>query len=75
MRFYEKIKDLRIESNMTQQQLADVLHIDQTTISTWELGKTYPDFFHLKKLSRFFNISVAYFLDVDDKKPNTKKAQ
>lgn len=36
------IKSLRANSNMTQQELADVLGVSVATVSNWERGKEKP---------------------------------
>lgn len=57
-----RIKELRKERNLTQIQLSEILEIDQTTVSKWELGKAFPDSQTLKKLSAFFDVSIDYLL-------------
>ena len=37
------IKECRTNKNYTQQELANILYVDVTTISKWERGVTYPD--------------------------------
>ena len=37
-----KIKDARLASNLTQEQVAEALGISRQTVSNWENGKTYP---------------------------------
>lgn len=39
----KSIKRLRIQNNMTQDQLAEILHVSRQAISYWETGKTQPD--------------------------------
>ena len=43
MEFNEKLQQLRIGKNLTQQQLAEQLYVSRTAISKWESGKGYPD--------------------------------
>lgn len=38
------LKDLRKESGMTQEQLAEKLNVSNRTISRWENARTMPDF-------------------------------
>lgn len=59
------IKELRLESKMTQTKLAQKLNTTQDTISLWELGKSYPDIFNLVKLSQIFNVSADYLLEIE----------
>lgn len=58
MKFCEKIKDLREKNQLSQQKLAEELNLDQTTISYWENGKTFPDLHSLKRLALYFEITT-----------------
>lgn len=55
-------KELRKEKGLTQVQLANLLNLDQTTISKWELNKALPDVNTLCKLSSLFDVSTDYLL-------------
>lgn len=59
---YEKIgkfiKELRIENNMTQQQLADKIPITREAVSKWERGRNKPDRTSLEILSKLFNVTT-----------------
>ena len=39
----KKLKEKRLEENYTQKELAEILHVSRQTISSWEVGRTYPD--------------------------------
>ncbi len=56
------IKKLRQEKGLTQTQLADLMNIDQTTVSKWELGKATPDTPILIRLAAYFDVSTDYLL-------------
>ena len=56
------INELRIEKNLTQAQLANVLGITQDSISLWERGKRFPDTTYVVKLADFFQVSADYLL-------------
>lgn len=51
-------RKLRKEKNLTQKQLADLLFLDQTTVSKWELGKAIPDYGTLQKLADLYDVTV-----------------
>lgn len=59
-------KKLRKNKNLTQMQLAQLLHLDQTTVGKWELGKSIPDAVTLKSLATFYNVSTDYLLGQTD---------
>lgn len=54
----QELKQLRIKKGMTQQQLADRLGVDRTTVTLWELGINKPRADMLIKISNTFNCSV-----------------
>ena len=58
----EIFKKLRKEKKLTQIELSNILGLDQTTISKWELGKAFPDIEMLIKLSDFFDVSIDFLL-------------
>ena len=60
--FSEKIKQLRKMRNLTQKELADKLFVEQTTVSSWERGKAFPDTLRLQSIADFFNVGVDELL-------------
>ena len=52
------IKKLRQERKMSQEQLAEQLHVTRQAISNWENGKTQPDIDTLDQLATVFDVSV-----------------
>lgn len=56
------ISQLRREHNISQEELAKKLCISRQAISKWEVGKTLPDAFNLKKLSEIFSVDVNELL-------------
>ena len=53
------IKELRKEKDMTQKQLADLLHITDRAVSKWERGLSAPDIALLEPLAEILNVSVV----------------
>ena len=58
MLFNEKLKMLRKESKMTQEQLAEKLNVSRQAITKWEAGDGVPDIENLKQISKVFNITI-----------------
>jgi len=56
------IKILRVERNLSQEELASQIHVHQTAVSQWENGKTNPDMQTADKLAVFFDVSVDFLL-------------
>lgn len=63
-----KIKQLRLDNNLLQSDLADILNVGQGTISNWENGRTEPDQESLKLIAQHFNVSLDYLLGFSDDK-------
>ncbi len=66
MEFAKNIKQLRTKHNISQEQLADKLHIARQSISKWERGEAYPNIGMLIKLSDMFDVSVDELLKNDE---------
>lgn len=66
MEFNEKLKQLRIQKNLTQEQLAEQLYVSRTAISKWESGKGYPNIESLKCISKFFSVSIDELLSGEE---------
>jgi len=61
---YQHIKDLREDSDLTQQQVAEVLHISQATYSRYESGALDIPSSTLIALAKYYQTSVDYLLDL-----------
>ena len=68
MQLGKRIKELRIENNLTQEALAEQLGLSFQAVSRWENDLTYPDITLLPILANMFGVSVDFLLDVDVKK-------
>lgn len=66
MNFKERIKELRLQRNMSQMDLACATGISQSAIAKWELGKTEPTASAIVTLARFFEESTDYLLGLTD---------
>ena len=54
MKLSNKIKELRISQNLTQEELASKLYVSRQTVSKWEQNITVPSTETLKKLAIVF---------------------
>jgi len=63
-----RIRDLRIEKNISQADLAKLLNTTQQSISFYEIGKRDPDTRTLEFLSGYFSVSIDYLLCRSDTK-------
>ncbi len=64
---YSRIKDLRINNNISQKEIAEYLHINQSTYSKFELNKAVIPIELLNKLANYYNVSLDYLLKITDK--------
>ena len=65
-----RLKDLREDNDLTQQQLAGYLHCSQDNYSRYETGKVDVPLESLKKLAEFYNTSIDYLTKfTDERKP------
>jgi transcriptional regulator with XRE-family HTH domain len=60
--FAMRLKELRIESGLSQQELADALNVSKAIISYYESSKREPGFTVIIKLSKIFNVNTAYLM-------------
>lgn len=63
--FGSNLKYLRLESNITQKQLADKIGAGQTTISNWEQDISEPSIYYLIKLAKYFDVSIDYLVELE----------
>ncbi len=59
---YENIRNLREDSDKIQAELAEYLHVKQTTYSKYELGKINVPVDVFIKLADYYDVSVDYLL-------------
>lgn len=65
---FENIRNLREDHDKKQEELADYLHIKQTTYSKYELGKINIPIEIFIKLADYYDVSIDYLLGRSDKK-------
>ena len=63
--FGSKVKELRLEKGLTQQQLANLLGVAISAISSYESGSRYPSYEVLISIARIFHVSTDYLLGLD----------
>lgn len=60
------LKELRIDRNLTQKQLSEMLDLSKNTVCEYEKGRAEPSIETLLKLSAIFGVSVDYLLGRED---------
>ncbi len=66
MDFGYKLKKLRTDCNMTQEDLAERIFVTRTAISKWETGKGFPAIDSLMAISKLFDVSIDDLISDDD---------
>lgn len=74
MDYRQKFKCLRLDLDLTQQQIADICDVSDATVGHWEHLKRDMKVDSIVKLCRFYNVSPEYILGfTDDIKPLSDK--
>ncbi|MBQ2714090.1 MAG: helix-turn-helix transcriptional regulator [Clostridia bacterium] len=64
--FCERLKELRLENNLTTTQLGELLGVNNSTVSRWERGEILPSIEHVYNICKRFDISSDYLLGLID---------
>lgn len=64
--FSERLKDLRIEKELSAIKLGKILGVSDSTIIRWENGKISPTIDNLYNIAKFFNVTSDYLLGLED---------
>lgn len=68
-----KIRKLRMQHKMSQEDLAYKLSMAQTSVSNFESNKTVPDFLVMQKVCEVFEVGFEYFVEKDKEQYTFKK--
>ena len=64
--FSERIKYLRIEKGLGQEELAKELGVSASVISRWENGLREPSMSSLIAIANYFHVSIDYLAGLTD---------
>ena len=64
--FSERLKELRKEKGLSQDDLAKAVGLTHTAIGLWEQGKRVPNLDSVIALSNFFGVSLDYIARLED---------
>ncbi len=65
MEISQRLQNRRKEIQLTQEEVAEKIHVSRQTISNWETGRTLPDIKSLVMLSDIYEISLDKLLKED----------
>ncbi len=64
--FAERLKELRLEKNISRSKLAEELFVSERLVCYWENGKRECSFEMLIKIADFFGVTIDYILGRSD---------
>ncbi len=66
--FGDRLKSLRIENKLTQEELARHFYLNKSSISKYEKNLQLPENNLLQEIARFFDVSIDYLLAISDER-------
>lgn len=63
----EQLRTARVQSGMSQEQLAEVLAVSRQTISNWENSRSYSDIERVMRMSELYHLSLDEMLRGDER--------
>lgn len=67
MKISQKLRELRLERNLYQRDVAKAVNVQQSAVAKWEREENIPNVYILIKLAKFYKISFDELLeDVGD---------
>ena len=60
----ERLRQLRKNAGLSQEQLAETLHISRQAVSKWESGVSNPDIQNIVQLGKLYGISTDSILQI-----------
>ena len=66
MAYYRRLKDLREDKDLTQDELIKILGMHKTTYTNYEQGKREIPFEIAIKIAKFYNVSLDYIAGLTD---------
>lgn len=64
MPYYRRLRDLREDHDLTQDQLVEKLNMHKTTYTNYEQGKREIPFEIAIKIAKFYNVSLDYIAGI-----------
>ncbi len=64
--FSKRLKELRLDNNLTQVQLGEKTGISQTSLAKWENAERSPSIEYVAQLALFFNCTIEYLIGLSD---------
>lgn len=65
---FQRIQDLRVDSDLTQKEMSEILHISQRSYSHYETGSRNIPIEMLIRIANYYHISLDYLVGRTDRK-------
>lgn len=62
LKFHERLRKLRVERNMTQEEIGDYIGVGRTTVVNYEQGRIRPTLENVVRLAKLFHVSCDYLM-------------
>lgn len=62
------VHQLRLAANLTQTELAKLIHVSTSSINAWERGRTYPSLINVLSICNYFNVRMDDLIGVSTMK-------
>lgn len=63
--YFKRLRDLREDHDLTQQEIAEYLGIAQTVYSRYERGFQTIPLEHLIRLAQYYKVSIDYIVEIN----------
>ncbi len=64
--FGQKLKQLRIEKNVSQAKLAEYVGVSRIAITWWEQDKKVPTLYYAAAVAKYFGVTLDYLAGLED---------
>ncbi|MFL8712597.1 helix-turn-helix domain-containing protein [Clostridioides sp. GD02377] len=68
MNFGQRLKEMRVQKNLTGEELGKILNVTKVAISNWESGRRFPSQDILISIADYFDISLDFLLCRENEK-------
>ena len=62
------VHQLRQAANLSQSELAKLIHVSKSSINAWERGHTYPNLINVLSICNYFKVKVDDLIGVSSMK-------
>lgn len=75
MKFSKKLKQLRLQHNLKQTEIAELCNVTRSAVSNWENNRRFPEIESVSILAKTFNMTVEELLGTDQAAVNLQELE